>query len=119
MSITFWNTSNPAVYDEEYNQTGGGQEINLSNSNAMELMYWIGFPVVDYGGEILAKDLEVLCRRRLMVVSAKGVDPEIPQVVDANILFVGREPGYLTGRTHQLLEIAQARLSDSDMVAWG
>lgn len=130
MSVTFWNPENPAEYNDDYEHVGGGMEYNLSNTNARELLDFLGVETEDdLCGSILAKDLEVVCRRKLMVMSAKGEDPEIPETAlrtvpgsresRATFIMCRREAGYLVNRTMDLLALAQQRKSDTDKITWG
>lgn len=122
MSVTFFNPKNPAEFDDDDDLVGGGIEINVSNSNARELLTFVGIPGDDDDddlcGQILAKDLEVLCRRKLMVLSVKGADPAFPPSQMGNIIFCGRSEGYLETRVHELLRLAQERTSDADLIVW-
>lgn len=125
MSVTFFNPANPAQYDEEYNFIGGGDEINVSNSNACDILEFLGLgatpgtdPYDALCGSILAKDLEVLCRRKLMALSVKALDQGLPTRVEGNVIHCGRAEGYLTEKVIALLSLAKGRKSEEDMISW-
>jgi len=129
MSITFWNPANPARYEERYDPeygdtytvwVGGGLELHLSNSNALELLQFLNVPKPTYGGEILARELEVLCRRALIRLSnLPNLDEEIPTSIDGNIITPRRPAGYLQGRVEELLKLAALRITHEDLIYWG
>lgn len=122
MSVNFYNPANPADYNEETGEWTGGTELNVSNVNARDLLAFLGLDLEgdndDLYGQILAKDLEVLCRRRLMVASVKGNDPALPTTEEGNFINCGRGEGYLVEKTKVLLKIAQERKSDEDRIVW-
>lgn len=129
MSITFWNPANPAQYEERYDSyygdtytvwVGGGQELNLSNSNALEVLQFLGVPDVDYGGAIPVRELEALCRRAIIrLTNIPNLDEEIPTRIDGNIVEAGRPAGYLLSRVQELLELSRQKTSDEDQIYWG
>lgn len=51
MSVTFYDPENPPCYDCEGDKIGGGTELNLSNSNAYNLLQFMGFQDM-YCGDI-------------------------------------------------------------------
>lgn len=129
MSITFWNPANPALYEDRFDPmyedtysvwVGGGLELNLSNSNALELLQFLNVPKPTYGGEIPARDLEALCRRAIIRLNnIPDLDEEIPTRIDGGIITPRRPAGYLKERTEQLLQVACSRVSDNDKIFWG
>lgn len=42
MSITFADPSNPARYNEDGDQIGGGSDVNFNNSNAFHILLILG-----------------------------------------------------------------------------
>ena len=129
MSITFWNPANPAQYEDRYDSlyedtypvwVGGGLELNLSNSNALELLEFLTISNPDYSGAIPAKELEALCRRALIRLNnVSNLDEEIPTTIEGNIIYTGRPAGYLKNRVEEFLELACQRTSDDDQIYWG
>jgi hypothetical protein len=121
MSITFY-AKVPGVavdYDED------DASLNMSNSNALDLLGWLGFIEADYCGDVMASDLAALCRRRLWP-EARNVDPALPAVVDkkpgrATFVVCGRDAGYLQARTTQLLTLCEKALAQnpSALIVWG
>lgn len=129
MSITFWNPANPAQFEDRYDPmyedtytvwVGGGLELNLSNSNALELLHFLNVPNPTYGGEIPARELEALCRRALIRLNnISNLDEEIPTRIDGNIITPRRPAGYLKGRVEELLQLSCQRIGDDDQIYWG
>jgi len=112
MSVTFALRS--CVTEEDF--------LNVSNSNAREILGVVGVPCEDdLCGKYLARDFEVMARRAMMRV---GFDPEIPGSESkvpgrARMLTCGRPEGYVRGKLLALVGICQARASDQDEIAWG
>jgi len=129
MSITFWNPANPAQFEDRYDPmykdmytiwVGGGLELNLSNSNALEVLQFLNVPKPIYCGEILARELEVLCRRALIRLdNISDLDEEIPTRIDGSIITPRRPSGYLRGRVEELLRLSLQRITDNDQIFWG
>jgi hypothetical protein len=113
MSVTFALRS--CVTEEDF--------LNVSNSNAREILGVVGVPCEDdLCGKYLARDFEVMARRAMMRI---GFDPELPGtaapigVGRAVLMICGRPEGYVRGKLLALVEICQARASDQDEIAWG
>lgn len=92
------------------------QELNLANANARDLLEWLRVPHdPSLYGVLPAKDLAVLCRRRLWPeFSSRDTGRET--VIDqrpgmATIVLGGRDPDYLQRRTRQLLELCEHDLT--------
>lgn len=91
MSITF------------YADQGDGEGINLSNTNALDLLAWLGYEP-DYCGELEKADLLTRIGERLS--APWNYDPEIPAARNGNIINCGRAAGYCTARAMDLELIA-------------
>lgn len=50
MSVTFFDPENKPVYDQDYNQVGGGKEVNFSNANAYNVLMLMGISDRANGG---------------------------------------------------------------------
>lgn len=113
MSVTFALRS--CVTEEDF--------LNVSNSNARDILGAIGVPVEEdeLFGKARAKDFEVMTRRAMMRV---GFDKEVSGRSEQNpgtcaVVHCGRPEGYLRGKLLALVEICQARISDEDEISWG
>ncbi len=131
MSVDFW--SDEVRRDSE---TGQGF-INLSNTNAADLLSWLGLPV-EPGGEAPARDVAARCRRRLWPIQ-ENHDPALPGsdtatstlgVVEQDrttrlvrgtsgprVITFPRREGYLRQRTEQLLALAED--ARDGLIRWG
>lgn len=95
-------------------------DINMTNMNAMEWLAWVGL-TADYGGEIEASKLAVLCRRRLWD-EKRNHDPAIEgdeYKVDGGprVIIAGRRPAYLRHQTERMLALC---LKAGDrVISWG
>jgi hypothetical protein len=129
MSITFWNPENPAKFVEKYDPgyeelysvmtDDSGIEINMCNSNALEVLSLLSLPS-DYSGKISARELEVLCKRALIRLrNSSFLDKMIPTVIKGNFIDTGRPEGYLQNTIIKLLEMAQQRTTEYDEIYWG
>lgn len=129
MSITFWNPENPADYIEKYDSQYGdtytvlsedsGIEINMCNSNALEVLSLLGLPS-EYSGKISARELEALCNRALIRLrNSSFLDKMIPTIIKGNFIDTGRPEGYLQNQVLKLLELAQERTTEYDEIYWG
>lgn len=96
--------------------TDGDAWINLANQNAADLLVWLGLPVDDLYGQISARELAVLCRRRLWL-EPRNVDPEVADEVCGRLHRFGRPVGYLRQRTAELLCLAE--LAGDGVNSWG
>src|SRR5262249_40429784 len=90
--------------------------INLANQNAADLLAWLGLPADELFGQIPARELAALCRRRLWP-EARNADPEVPDVDRGRFYRFGRRAGYLRQRTMGLLHLAE--LADDGVISWG
>lgn len=128
MSVTFYDPKNPVQYDEEYSVTGGCPELNVSNSNARDILLVLGLcdDCGDLYGEISAKDLSVLVRRTLIRLNNtsnttnNSIAPSMGMgLKGAQIYHCGRDEGYVSGRLESLLELAASVSNPEDIIRWG
>jgi hypothetical protein len=114
MSVTFSIAGERAADDED-------RYVNLNNANAADVLRWLGLPAADLYGEVPARELGALCRRRLWDEARNhddGVRPyELTGAQGARAIFFGREPGYLRRRAADLLALAE--LAGEGTVRWG
>lgn len=75
MSVTFYDADNPAVYDEYGDQLGGGQTVNISNSNAAHLLVYMG--ITDPNDPNLYGELDGDSFRRCVIRALANVDLSI------------------------------------------
>jgi hypothetical protein len=110
MSITF-SAYNPETH------TGAGPDMNLCNSNAYDLMNYLGLEI-DCCGNHDASDLAARCRRKLWDES-RNHDPALPVVVEGRMTYCGRPEGYLRSKCEFLLEVAEYAIKHDMEVSWG
>lgn len=124
MSVTFFDPKNPTQYDDEYQIIGGGREINVSNSNAYEILSALGIPPEDLFGSASGSEFRALCSRALIRMkntrAGQLMNEAIPSLVEsspdhATMVYGGREQNYLLNRVEDLL----AAFKDSEEVSWG
>jgi hypothetical protein len=114
------NTDSPAMFScDDCTDT----EVNMANMNAAEWMRWVGI-TSESCGEIPAKDLAVLCRRRLWD-EARNHDPKVTSEEFAKlhgldghprVIFGERAEDYLRSRTAQILRICEK--AGDKLIAW-
>lgn len=128
MSVTFYDPKNPVQYDEDYSITGGCPELNVSNSNARDILLVLGLcdDCGDLYGEISAKDLSVLVRRTLIRLNNtsnttnNSIVPSMERGLQgATIYHCGRDEGYVSARLERLLELAASVSDPDDNIRWG
>lgn len=128
MSVTFYDPKNPVQYDEDYNVTGGCPELNVSSSNARDILLVLGLCDVDgeLYGEISAKDLSVLVRRTLIRLNNtsnttnNSIVPSMERGLQgAQIYYCGRDEGYVSARLERLLQLAASVSDPDDIIRWG
>jgi len=128
MSVTFYDPKNPVQYDEDYSITGGCPELNVSNSNARDILLVLGLcdDCGDLYGEISAKDLSVLVRRTLIRLNNtsnttnNSIVPSMERGLQgAPIYHCGRDEGYVSARLERLLELAASVSDPDDNIRWG
>jgi hypothetical protein len=99
-------------------------EVNVCETNALDLLQWLGLPV-DAWGQACARDLAARCRRRLWdearnhdgALSAADRAKSIGAPDDPRIVVFGRRAGYLREQTGRLLAVAEA--AGEGLVCWG
>jgi len=96
--------------------------LNCANSNARELLAWLGLPATDeLLGEVEASELAARCRRRLWNED-RNHDPGIEGYEDSTpgqcrSIQCGRRADYLRDRTAALLVVAET--AGAGFVTWG
>jgi len=87
------------------------RQLNLSNSNAANLLEWLGYPTLaeDLYGSIPARELRTRCEKALL----RPLDGPVAQeksIGAGGAVFIRCErwPGYLHERTDDLLKLARA-----------
>ena len=110
MSITFYDQNNPAKYNDDGDQIGGGIEVNFANGNAytvLSLMGLCGKDNPDLCGEMNGHDFRKCAYRALATLdmindeSRFNVDP-----IDV---------AYAKERIKRLLTV----FADAETVCWG
>ena len=106
MSITFSVHGRPVDYDSDSGW------LNLSNTNARDLLTWLGYADVDLwsGDLLLARHLATQCRERLALKHG-NVDRERPPSETTGAqgcrwVESGRPEGYLMDQAERLLVLA-------------
>ena len=83
---------------------GTEEGITLSNTNAYDLLAWLGYEP-DYCGGLDKADLLARISERL--AAPWNYDPEVPTTQEGNLISCGRAAGYCTARAMDLEEIAR------------
>lgn len=106
-----------STQDSGYHVTG----LNLSNTNAADLLEWIGLDIGLWDGvKVRASTIAPLCRRRLWDVK-RNYDPELLGEQLGRVTFCGRRPGYLREKTQELLKVCELAMElhpEAD-IYWG
>ena len=106
-------------YPDTYHCDVCDNELNIANSNAVDLLAWLDLGTEQYG-HINAKELAARCRRRLWDEPRNdnpAIEPTEFQPAGGPKVFVGgRRPNYLREMVQRLLKIAE-RAGDN-LVAW-
>jgi hypothetical protein len=116
MSVTFENTAVELDYEDP------STYVNLSNSNARELIDWLKLSMdtsEDLWGRMPAREVAARCKRRLWP-EKRNCDParatrDTKRPGKCRITEMGRPEGYLRMRTADLLQLATRNL-DADIV---
>ena len=96
-------------------------EINMANGNALDLLRWLGL-TVDYCGDVPAKELAPILRRRLWDESRNhdaaiaGEESGGPGTKQCKLFSMGRGAGYLRQRCEQLL--ATCERAGDKLIVW-
>ncbi|MDP9151975.1 MAG: hypothetical protein M3O36_18790 [Myxococcota bacterium] len=106
MSVTFHINGRRPDYDD------ADTFLNLANTNARDLLHWLGFDAADLCGQIPAPKLARRCRERLRLI-AGNIDPAKPfnggqGQSGARFIYFGRREGYLHDRCEELLRLAES-----------
>jgi hypothetical protein len=106
MSVTFHIKGQRPDYER------GGNYLNLANTNARDLLRWLGFDATDLWGDLPAPLVARRCRERLRLI-AGNIDPaKAPRESGGNdgarCVYFGRAEGYLHDRCEELLALAEA-----------
>ena len=105
MSVTFTISGERADYEDP------STFINVGNANAADLLRWLGYECdgLDMVGAFAPGDLRARCLRRLDVSRFENVTDDLPRgsFTDGRFTSVGRDLGYLKGRTLELLALAE------------
>lgn len=98
-------------------QTGEGF-INLANTNARELLRWLGLPngEGELSGDAPAAEIAARCRRRLWP-EARNEDPGVPATREGRVIDCGRRPGYLPEKVALLLALCEG--AGDRRLTWG
>ena len=65
MSVTFFDPENHPVYDQDYNQVDGGEEVNFSNSNTYMVLRIMGIKV--NAGDLFGEMDGEMFRKRVLI----------------------------------------------------
>jgi hypothetical protein len=98
-------------------------EVNLCNTNALDLLQWLALPVEDYG-QVQARELAARCRRRLWdeprnhddALSGAERASAIGLAEDDRVVVSGRRAGYLRAQAGRLLAVAES--AGEGLVCW-
>ena len=111
------------VYPEQVRADSDSYELNLSNSNALDLLEAIGLPVESDGMvpiDSFSDQIAAAVRAHL-----DQRTPAIPTIVDSQpgqmtIYHVGRRGGYIEERLGDLARLVQrARAVNATHIGWG
>ena len=92
--------------------------VNLSNANAGAFFAWLGVDGGEYlCGEMRARELAVVVRRRLAQPAAHAADVGVAATVQGRVIECGRAPGRLVQAAGQLLALAEYA-GDLGVVVW-
>jgi hypothetical protein len=86
--------------------------LNIANDNARDFLRWLGLPDSDLCGDMPARQLAALLRRRLWPERRNDSDLGRPSSIDrrpgkVTIIDCGREPGRLATYAERLLALAE------------
>lgn len=95
-----------------YREPPAAMFVNIANANAQDFLRWARFPDTRLYGQLPARELAALLRRRLWPEHRTKDDDGIPASVDHApgtpiIVNFGREPGRLTRYAERLLALAE------------
>jgi hypothetical protein len=90
-------------------------EVNMSNTNAFELLDVLGLSSESFGS-LQASDF---LGRILLAVAVAPTDPGRPTITEGSVTYCGRNPGYVQKRLAQMRDLAQWCATNNARVTWG
>jgi hypothetical protein len=95
-----------------YREPPAAMFVQISHDNAQDFLHWARFPDTRLYGELPARELAALLRRRLWPQRRMQDDSGIPACVDrtpgiATFIDCGRKPGRLAAYAERLLALAE------------
>jgi len=95
-------------------------EVNVSNTNAVEILDVLGIMVGDSFSDRCAGSMnaELFLGRVLMASAVQLVDAGVPVTRDGNMFNMGREEGYLNARVEELRAVAEHSVKNQLEVCW-
>jgi len=115
MSVTF------SVMGIRPDYVSGEGYVNMSNTNARDILSALGLDYEDLCGDMRGRDFRKLCESAL-AKSQPGDEPRAIVItrspIGGTFIECGREDRYVTTRLQQLLEVAKSA-GDIGVVAWG
>lgn len=102
-------------------EANAAPEINVSNSNAAELLDVLGIAVGEDFSDRCAGSLpgEDFLGRVLIALAVAPADAGVPAVRDGNVISCGRSEGYVQDRLGSLREVAEHAAARGLLVVWG
>jgi hypothetical protein len=91
--------------------------VNVANANARDFLDWIGLAHEPLWGEIDARELAALLRRRLWPEIRTRDDAGRAPLVEHRMINFGREPGRLASYAERLLLLAEC--AGEGTITWG
>jgi hypothetical protein len=110
MSVTF------QIEGDRADLETGENYVNLANTNACSLLFWLGLGGELLYGSINPSELSALCRRRLWP-EKRNEDPGIDPTQDGRVIDCGRRAGYLPEKARDLLKLCER--ANGRRIVWG
>ena len=94
--------------------------VNVSNTNAMEVLDVLGIMVGDTFNDrcVGSMNAELFLGRVLMASAVQLVDAGVPVTRDGNMFNMGRAEGYLNARVEELRAVAEYSVKNQLEVCW-